>query len=248
MRISVVTATYNAAATLAESLGSVARQTHRDIEHWVIDGGSVDQTRQIVEDHRTRLAGFVSEPDNGIYDALNKGIARATGDVVGFLHADDFYAGDDALATIAATFADPAVDAVYGDLTYVDRVDPTRVVRYWKAGELSREKLARGWMPPHPTFYVRRSVYQRLGGFDTRYRISADYDAVVRFLFVAGIRAAYIPRVLVSMRLGGVSNRSFRTMARKSREDLQIMRRHRLGHIHTLLHKNLSKVGQFWAR
>ena len=139
MRISVVTATYNAAATLAESLRSVARQTHRDIEHWVIDGGSVDETRQIVDGHRARLAGFVSEPDNGIYDALNKGIARATGDVVGFLHADDFYAGDDALATIAAAFADPAIDAVYGDLTYVDRVDPTRVVRYWKAGELSRE-------------------------------------------------------------------------------------------------------------
>ena len=248
MKISLVTATYNAADTVADSLRSAARQTHPDVEHWVIDGGSRDGTQAVVQAHAERLAGFVSEPDDGIYDALNKGIARATGEVVGFLHADDVLADDETLATIAAAFADPTVDAVYGDLTYVDRADTAKVIRYWRAGAYARAQLAQGWMPPHPTFYVRRSVYQRLGGFDTRYRISADYDCVVRFLFVGGIRAVYIPRVLVCMRVGGVSNRSLRTIARKSREDLRIMREHGLGHVHTLLRKNASKLGQFWRR
>ena len=248
MRISVITATYNAARTVAACLGSVARQTHPDVEHWVLDGASRDGTQAIVEAAHARLAGFISEPDNGIYDALNKGIARATGEVVGFLHADDFYAGDSTLASIAAAFDDPRVDAVYGDLTYVDAVDASRVIRYWKAGPVSRERLKRGWMPPHPTFYVRRSVYQRLGSFDTRYRISADYDCIVRFLFGGGVRAAYIPQVLVSMRVGGISNRSLRTIALKSREDLRIMREHGLGGMSTLLAKNLGKVAQFWAR
>ncbi|MEO6745828.1 MAG: glycosyltransferase family 2 protein [Caldimonas sp.] len=248
MKISVVTATYNAAQTLEDSLRSVAQQTHPDIEHWVIDGGSDDGTQAIVEQHRSALAGFVSEPDHGIYDALNKGIARSTGDVVGFLHADDVYAETDTLATIAAAFADPAVDAVYGDLVYVDRLDPSRVIRYWRAGEASRNRLMQGWMPPHPTFYARRSVYQQLGAFDTRYRIAADYDSLVRFLFVAGIRAVYLPRVLVCMRMGGVSNRSFRTIVTKSREDLDIMRKHRLGGVSTLMLKNASKVAQFWTR
>lgn len=248
VKLSIVTATYNAAQTVADSLASVARQTHPDVEHWVIDGGSRDGTQAIVEANRSRIAGFVSERDDGIYDALNKGIRHATGDVVGFLHADDVYARDDVLATIAAAFDDPTVDAVYGDLTYVDRKDPDKVVRYWKAGKFDAARLSRGWMPPHPTLYVRRSVYQRLGLFDTRYRISADYECVVRFLFVNKIRAVYIPEVLVSMRLGGVSNRSLRTIARKSLEDLQIMRLHGLGGWPALLSKNLSKVAQFWQR
>jgi glycosyltransferase len=158
------------------------------------------------------------------------------------------YGSDDVLAAVAEAFGDPEVEAVYGDLTYVDRNDVSKVIRYWKAGACSKERLARGWMPPHPTFYVRRSVYERHGGFDTRYRIAADYDSIVRFLFVAGIRTVYIPRVLVCMRVGGVSNRSLRTISRKSLEDLEVMRKYRLGHVHTLLRKNLSKLGQFWVR
>lgn len=248
MKLSIVTATYNAASTVAASLDSVSRQTHPNIEHWVIDGGSTDGTQDIVQARRAHLAGFVSEPDQGIYDALNKGIRRATGEAVGFLHADDVYASDEALASIAAAFADPAVDAVYGDLTYVDRDDTRRVIRYWKAGQYDQPCLARGWMPPHPTFYVRRTVYERLGLFDTRYRISADYECIVRFLFVNGLRTVYIPKVLVSMRVGGVSNRSLSSMRRKSLEDLDIMRRHGVGGWPTLAMKNLSKLKQFWLR
>ena len=248
MKISVITATYNAATTVASSLASLARQDHEDIEHWVIDGVSHDGTQELVRTGHLHAGGVISEPDNGLYDALNKGIQRATGDVLGFLHADDVYAHDHVLSAIAAAFENPTVEAVYGDLTYVDRHDPSRVIRYWEAGPYDRSNLARGWMPPHPTFYARRSVYERLGGFDTRYRISADYECLLRFLFTGAISAVYLPQVLVSMRLGGVSNRSLRTILLKSSEDLQIMRRHRVGGLHTLVRKNVGKVAQFWRR
>jgi glycosyltransferase len=248
MKISVVTATYNAAGTVADALASVAAQTHPDVEHWVIDGGSRDGTQAVVQRHAARLAGFVSEPDGGIYDALNKGIRRATGEAIGFLHADDVYAHAGVLARVAEAFADPTVDAVYGDLTHVAKADLGRVSRYWQAGEARRARFARGWMPPHPTLYVRRRVYETLGAFDTRYRIAADYDSVVRLLYVGGVRARYIPEVLVCMRVGGASNRSLANIARKSMEDLRIMRTHGVGGIGSLLLKNVGKLGQFWQR
>jgi glycosyltransferase len=248
MKLSIVTATYNAAHTVGDSLRSVAAQTHRDIEHWVIDGGSRDGTQAVVQAEGRHLAGFVSEPDGGIYDALNKGIRRATGDVLGFLHADDVYAHEQVLARVAAAFEDPAVDAVYGDLTYVDKSDIGRVIRYWKAGAYQRSRFERGWMPPHPTLYVRRAVYERLGIFDTRYRIAADYDNVLRLLYVGSIEVRYIPEVLVCMRVGGASNRSLRNIARKSMEDLRIMRTHGVGGVGALLLKNASKLSQFWQR
>lgn len=248
MKITVITATYNAASTISDCLASVARQTHRHIEHWVIDGGSTDGTQTVVERYREKLSGFVSEPDRGIYDALNKGVIRSSGDVIGFLHSDDVYASDEVLAKIDAAFADPAVEAVYGDLVYVDKHDLSRVIRYWKAGQYDRSRLKRGWMPPHPTFYVRRSVYERLGLFDTTYRIAADYDSVVRFLFTNGIEASYIPEVLVCMRIGGISNGSVKSVALKMAEDLRVIRAHKLGGLPALAMKNLSKAGQLWRR
>jgi glycosyltransferase len=191
---------------------------------------------------------FVSERDDGIYDALNKGIERATGEVVGFLHADDLFADSAVLAGVAEAFSDPHVEAVYGDLVYVRHDNVDHVVRYWRAGEFELGALRRGWMPPHPTFYVRRCVYQRLGLFNTRYRIAADYDSMLRFLGRGGVRAAYIPQVMVRMRVGGISNRSLSNVLRKSREDLDILRVNGVGGISTLLQKNLSKLSQFWRR
>lgn len=246
--ISVVTAVYNRKDTVGQALDSILSQTHRGVEVVVVDGASTDGTREVLDDYRSRIPNFVSEPDGGIYDALNKGILRAHGDVVGFLHADDLFAHDAVLERIVAAFETPGVDAVYGDLVYVDKHDPNRIVRYWKAGEFDRAKLREGWMPPHPTFYVRRTVYERLGLFDTRYRIAADYDSVVRFLFTGDIGVAYVPEVLVRMRVGGVSNRSLATILRKSREDHDILRRHDLGGLSTLMRKNLSKISQFWTR
>jgi glycosyltransferase len=191
---------------------------------------------------------FVSEADQGIYDALNKGIALATGDVIGFLHADDLFADDAALAKVAEAFVDSSVDAVYGDLVYVSKSEPDKVIRYWKAGDYSLSKLKRGWMPPHPTLYVRRSVYERLGAFDTSLHIAADYDCMLRFLGPGKINCHYIPEVLVRMRLGGKSNRSLANIVQKSVEDYKALKQNKIGGAGALLWKNLSKLPQFFRR
>lgn len=242
---SVITAVFNRADTIGEALASVRSQDWPEVEHIVIDGASTDGTLDILRAQRERLGVLVSEPDHGVYDALNKGLARCRGDVVGFLHADDVYAHERVLSRIAAAFGDPAVEAVYGDLEYLSR-RTGRVVRRWRAGAFSPAKLARGWMPPHPTFYVRRSVYQRLGRFDTRYRIAADYDLMLRFLGRGQVRSMYVPEVLVRMRLGGLSNRSLRNILRKSSEDYRALRANGVGGLGALCWKNLSKLGQFF--
>lgn len=247
-KISVITAVYNCQKTISQAIDSVLSQTHSAVESIVIDGASTDGTLKILEPYRQRLGLLISECDRGIYDALNKGITHATGDIVGFLHADDVFEDNEVLAKVAAAFQDPTIDAVYGDLVYVRHNDIGQVIRYWKSGHYDEAAFSRGWMPPHPTFYVRRAVYERLGGFDTRYRIAADYDTVLRFLAVGKIRAAYIPEVLVRMRAGGISNRSLKTILRKSREDIEVLRRNQVGGFGTLAWKNLSKLGQFWMR
>jgi glycosyltransferase len=248
MKISIITVTWNVCDTVSDCLASVAAQTHADCEHVVIDGASTDGTRELLEAHRAQLAVLVSEPDRGIYDALNKGLARVTGDVVGLLHADDVFADAQVLARVAEAFADPAVEAVYGDLVYVAREAPDRVIRYWRAGDFQPQRLRRGWMPPHPTLYLRRSVYERIGGFDTRYRIAADYDFMLRVLTQLSGQVRYLPQVLVRMRLGGVSNRSLSKILLKSREDYQALRRNGVGGLGALLWKNVSKVPQFFRR
>ena len=247
-QISVVTAVYNKSDTLAQALDSVLSQTHPDVETVLIDGGSAEDTQRILQRYCERLDVFISEPDGGIYDALNKGIRNATGDVIGFLHADDLFAHERVLANIALAFEDPRIEAVYGDLVYVRHDHPEQVVRLWRAGSFDKAALRHGWMPPHPTFYARRSLYERLGGFDTRYRIAADYDCMLRFLSQPGIRTSYIPEVLVRMRTGGVSNRSLSNIFRKSQEDLAVAWRNKVGGVRTVAMKNLSKLSQLWRR
>ncbi len=248
MKISVITAVRNGRATLADALDSALAQDHSDLELIVIDGASTDGTQEVIQRYAGRLDHVISEPDEGIYDALNKGLRLAMGDIVGFLHADDRYADDRVLSRVAAALTDPGVDACYGDLLYVRRDDPGRVVRCWRAGSYRPRRLAWGWMPPHPTFYARRAVYQRLGGFDSGYRIAADYDCLLRFLGAGRIACAYIPEVLVHMRTGGASNRSPRSLLRKSWEDYRALRHNRVGGLGALLLKNLQKLPQFFIR
>ena len=164
------------------------------------------------------------------------------------MHSDDFYADDHVLESIAMAFADPAVDGVYGDLDYVAKSDPTKVIRHWRSGEYQRDRLPRGWMPPHPTLFLRRSVIEKWGGFDTRFRIAADYDAMLRYLWQGHIRLAYIPEVLVKMRVGGESNRSLSRVMRKSYEDYLALRRNGVGGMGALVLKNSQKIPQFFAR
>lgn len=245
--VSLITAVRNGAGTIGGCLANVARQTH-PVEQIVVDGGSTDGTLQIIERQREQIAKLVTEPDRGIYDAMNKGLALATGEVVGFLNADDFYADDEVIAHVARAFADPAVECVHGDLEYVSAADTNRVVRRWRSGAFSPGKMYQGWMPPHPTFYARRRFYDQFGCFNLALGTAADYELMLRFLLKHGLRSAYLPRVLVRMRTGGASNRSFAARLRANRMDREAWR---VNGLHprpwTLTLKPLRKLGQYFA-
>lgn len=251
MKLSLVTACYNSLATLPDTLSSVYSQQDVELEYIVVDGASEDGTRELIAAERSKpgspLSIWISEPDRGIYDALNKGIGLATGEVLGFLHADDVFAHPFVLEHVAASFEDPSVVACYGDLEYVWRNDSSKVLRYWRSGEFDQRRLRWGWMPPHPTVYVRRSWYLRYGGFNTRYRIAADYDLMLRLLSDVQGRVVYLPEVLVRMRTGGASNRSLRNILLKSSEDYRALRSNQVGGAGALLWKNLSKLQQFFG-
>lgn len=246
--ISVVTVAYNSAGTISDTLRSVAEQTYPNLEHIVVDGASTDDTMRIVQRHATGRTIVLSERDRGIYDAMNKGIRLATGDFVGFLNADDVFANRHVVADIAQVAGSAAsVDAVYGDLVYVEQDRPDQFVRYWRSGVYSRSNLRLGWMPPHPTLYVRRSRLLQVGDFDTSFRISADYDFMLRFLSAAQVDVRYLAKVLVQMRTGGASNRSVGALIRKSSEDLRALQKNRVGGVATLLCKNVRKLPQFFG-
>lgn len=234
--------------TIVETLDSVARQTHPDIEHIVVDGGSSDETLALVARHGAHVARVVSETDEGIYDAMNKGLRLASGDLVGFLNSDDTFASADVVACIASHAAEDQSDVLFGDLVYVDPARDQPLVRYWRAGAFSMAKLRLGWMPPHPTLYVRRQVIARVGFFDAKLRIAADYDFMLKLLVQVDLKVTYIHQVLVNMRIGGASNKSVAAMIRKSKEDLGALRKHKIGGLTTLLFKNLRKLPQFLPR
>ncbi|WP_372846865.1 glycosyltransferase family 2 protein [Pontiella sp.] len=257
MKISIITATWNSEAGIADAQRSLAEQDFpRDQIEWVVvDGASTDQTVERIRSGAFQPDTLISEPDNGIYDALNKGVRMATGDVVGFLHADDFLAGPGVLSRVSCALENSGAEAVYGDLDYVrERGDGEfTVVRHWKSGIYYRRKLKWGWMPPHPTLYVKRDVYERVqmpngDYFDTSYTCAADYDFMLRLLSGLDVEPAYLPAVLVKMRIGGISNRSLKHIVQKSREDWAVIRRNHVGHLHTLAWKNLGKLSQFSKR
>jgi len=245
-KVSIITITYNSAKTLPNTLHSVQTQTFRNIEHILIDGGSTDGTKELINRYRTHLAAFVSEPDNGIYDAINKGIRLATGDIIGILNSDDVLADPTTIETIVRNMEEAEADVAYGDLLYcTDTSDKNTVVRYWRSNIFNPKTLKFGWMCPHPTLYVRKEVYEQVGNYETAFHISADYDFILR-VFSRNYRSVYIPNVLVRMTTGGVSNRNLRTIVRKSREDYQALRRNHIGGFCSLILKNLRKVYQFF--
>jgi glycosyltransferase len=248
IKISIITATWNCAKTLPDCFASMARQNYANREHVIVDGASTDETIDVINKHIDRIATFKSERDEGIYDALNKGIQLATGDVVGFLHADDLYASDHALSKIARAFEDPTVCAVYGDLEYVSQQDTTKVIRRWRSNSFKQRDLGWGWMPAHPTLYVRREWYSKIGGFDISYRIAADYQSILKLFTQPGFKTKYIPDVLVTMRLGGASNKSIKAIVKKSKEDWHALRSCYFSvpsALRAIAWKNLSKLSQF---
>jgi glycosyltransferase len=248
-QISIITATFNAGATVADCLASVRNQQGVVVEHIVIDGASTDDTVEIVRQsgHVDRI---ISEPDNGIYDAMNKGIALASGDIVGILNGDDFYTSDRVLSTVVKTFQNNDIAACYGDLQYVDFTDTDKVVRHWQSGRFTGPKqFYNGWMPPHPTFFVRREVYEKYGLFNLELGSAADYEIMVRFLVKYRVKAEYIPEVLVRMRTGGVSNASVSNRLAANRMDRKAWQVNGLRpYPWTLWLKPIRKVGQWFVK
>lgn len=209
MKISIITATWNSGVTLRHTIQSVLSQSYSNIEHIIVDGGSTDCTMEIVHELEPEYQGrlrYISERDKGIYDAMNKGISMATGDVVGLLNSDDFYTSNNVLENVARIMSDPSVDAVYGDIHYVNDNDLTRCVRYYSSRVFRRGLMRMGFMPAHPSFYCRRVIYERYGTFDTSLRIAADFENLLRLIFVNRIRTKYIPEDFVTMRTGGASS------------------------------------------
>jgi glycosyltransferase involved in cell wall biosynthesis len=249
-KISVITVCYNSAATIVDTLRSVNAQTYADVEHIVVDGGSTDETLAIVRAEGARVTTLVSEPDRGIYDAMNKGLRLATGDVIGFINSDDFLASPDVFAKIALAFADPEVGAVYGDLCYVRKANPAQVVRHWRSSPFKPGLFARGWAPPHPTFYVRRELYERFGGYELAYPLASDHELMARFLEVHHVHSLYVPELFVRMRTGGATNRSLANIAQQNREIWRAMRKHGLAGsmVGFALRKLVSRGRQFLLR
>jgi glycosyltransferase len=244
MKISIITITYNSAKSLKRALESVQSQTYPDIEHVIVDGASTDGTKELIEAYAKEHTNvrWVSEKDDGIYNALNKGIKMATGDVIGFLHSDDILFSADSIRQIAAAFEQSKVDVVYGDLQYCRG---NKVVRRWKSNAYDPRGLKYGWMPPHPTMYVKREVYEQVGEYDEWFRISADYDMILR-IFSAGYMTYYIPEVLVCMEVGGASNKNTKARLSKTQEDFIVLKKNHIGAgLLTVACKQLRKVRQF---
>ena len=246
-RISIITPAFNAEKTLGDTLRSVAMQCHPRVEHILVDGASTDGSLKLAAQF-PHLQQVVSEPDKGIYDAINKGIQLATGEVVGVLNSDDFYPDEGVLEWVAAVFRQSPVQALYGDLRYVQPNPPHQVVRSWRAGPFHTRKFLRGWMPPHPTFFVRRSAYLQYGLYNTSLRISADYELMLRFLYKHRLSVHYLPQVLVHMRTGGLSNASLRNRLLANREDYRAWKINGLQpHPLTRILKPISKIPQYFS-
>jgi glycosyltransferase len=249
VKVSIITAVLNNRDSIEDCIKSVSSQSFKNIEHIVIDGGSSDGTLELLREHQDSIFKIVSEPDDGIYHALNKGIRMATGGVIGFLHADDVYANHDVIETVSNQMESHGVDSCYGDLVYVSKRNTDRTVRYWKSGSYKEELFRRGWMPPHPTFFVKKEVYDKYGCFNTDFRIAADYELMLRLLKKNKVSTHYIPGVMIKMRVGGSSNRSLNNILIKSSEDYRAWKINNLnGGLSTIVLKNLSKLPQFFKR
>lgn len=252
MKISIITITYNSARTLTRAIQSVCRQTYKDIEHIIVDGESADATLSIIKEFASQYPQikYISEQDYGIYDAINKGISMATGDIIGILNSDDELADNSVLEHIVQTMEDTQADILYGDLVYCKyealKHNPPTIVRYWKSQAFDPKSLKRGWMPAHPTIYCRKRVFDTVGLYRTDYRISADYEFILRAFSCKELKKTYLNQILVKMEVGGISNRNLCSICLKTKEDIRVMHEHKMNIVIGILGKNLSKLNQFF--
>jgi len=250
VKVTLITATYNSAATIRDTLDCIAAQDYPDIEHLIIDGVSKDATLAIVAEY-PHVARVICEPDKGLYDAMNKGVQAASGEVIGILNSDDFYPHPQVISRVVALMEKTGADALYADLDYVDAENTDVIVRSWKSQPYHQRLFQQGWMPPHPTFFVRRGVYEQYGGFNTQLRFAADYELMLRFLLRHGVSVCYLPEVVTKMRMGGLSNAAWKNRLKANREDREAWRLNGLQpRWYTIVLKPLRKIGQFlpWGK
>jgi len=246
-RVSIVTIVWNNRAFIADAIESVLAQTYPNIEYIVKDGGSTDGTLKVIERYRGRIAKVLTGKDKGLYDAMNTGMQAASGDIIMHLNADDLYAGTDAVASLVQAMQESGADAAWGDIVYVDRKDAAKIVRRWRSSPHAPGKFRTGWHPPHSGFSVRRAVYEKYGWFDPSFRISADYELMLRFLEKEGVSSCYVPKTIVKMRTGGVSGGFLARLSKIRREDLRAWRRNGLrGGLLASFLKPLSKIPQLF--
>ena len=248
LKVSIITVCYNSAETIEATIRSVVSQDYNNIEYIIVDGRSSDNTFHIIEKYKSQISKIISEKDEGIYFAINKGIAAATGDIIAILHADDFYASNQVIYSVVKTFNEKQTDTVYGDLQYVDRYDTLKVNRHWRSGEYKTGLFFKGWMPPHPAFFVRKVCYDKYGVYITTLKSAADYELMLRLLYKHKCSTTYIPEVLVKMRVGGKSNRTLLNRIKANREDKKawLMNGLKPGML-TFILKPISKIGQFFS-
>jgi glycosyltransferase involved in cell wall biosynthesis len=251
MKISIITVVRNNVKTIQQTIESVLSQEYKNIEYIIIDGDSTDGTLEIIKSFRGSIDKFISEKDQGLYDAMNKGINLASGDVVGFLHSDDFYFNSKVLSTVINTFKEyPKVDACYADLIYIHRTDTSRIIRYWKSSDYSSGIFSKGWSPPHPTLFIRKKIYQKYGDFDLSYHISSDIELMIRFIEVYKIKVKYVPHLWVKMRIGGLSSSGIKNILKQNKEVLSILKSYKLANniIVFFLYKVISRLKQLLQR
>lgn len=248
MKISVITVCYNSAKTIKDTMLSVNQQLYKNKEHLVIDGNSSDNTLEIIKKNSSKETIIISEKDKGIYDAMNKGINLAKGDIIGILNSDDLYANNNVLSKVASVFRkNNKIDSCYSDLIYIDKINISKIIRYWKSSNFIQGSFSKGWSPPHPTLFVRRSVYKLFGNFNLSYRIASDADLMIRFFETHKIKSLYIPEVWVKMRTGGISNRSIKNILTQNLEILSILKANgfNVNSLIFLLKKFFFRIKQF---
>lgn len=228
MKVSLITVTLNSSKYLEGCIRSVINQRYPFIEHIIVDGGSTDSTLSIIRNYEHHISTWVSEKDNGMYHAINKGMKMATGDIIGILNSDDLLASPDVISDIAHCFNNNDIDSVYGDLVYVDPIDTSIVHRFWKGQDYKRSRFHYGWMPAHPTFYFKRDLVDKLGGYENHYHTAADYEFMARYLFLNNVSAMYVPKLIVRMRIGGASNGSLYRRIRANRRDYLAMKKNKV--------------------
>ena len=249
MKVSIITVTYNSEKYLQDCIESVIKQSYKNIEHIIVDGKSNDNTLEIIRKYESHISKWISETDKGMSDAINKGIVMATGEVVGILNSDDMLDGDDVISSIVKAFEEQQTDAVYGDLEYVDAKDTNKILRIWKGRPYKRYRFRYGWMPAHPTFYIKRALIEKYGYYQNHYYTAADYEFMSRYLYFNRVSAYHIPKLLVKMRMGGQSNRNMRQRLRANRRDYLAMRKNKIPFAFFVsILKPLIKLHQFYKK